>query len=104
MYRIKIVTAASPDDRQRDTRWQIHELPEPETLAALGRVATRHGFLNHVLIRTIKTLRGMGHEEADRVYARWSFARLRDFVKECAAERLSAQAPATIELQEMLNE
>lgn len=87
-----------------DTRWQVHDLPEPEVLAALGRVAARHGFLNHVLIRTLKTLEGLTIEEADRRFARWGNARLRDIVEARVRRRLGAEAPATLEFIGLLSE
>lgn len=87
-----------------DRRWHIHDLPEPEVLAALGCVAARHGFLNHVLIRTIKTLRQMTIEEADRTYALWGNGQLRDFVERCAVERLGKDHPAVSDLRDMLDE
>jgi hypothetical protein len=86
------------------TRWQVHDLPEADVLAALGRVATRHGFLNHVLIRTIKTLDGLTVEDADRRFARCGNARLREAVEARVVQRLGKDVPATRTLLEMLDE
>lgn len=87
-----------------NTRWQVPDLPEADVLAALGRVATRHGFLNHVLIRTIKTLDGLTIADADSRFAMWGFGRLREGVETRVKQRLGKDAPATLTLLEMLDE
>jgi hypothetical protein len=92
------------DSAKKDTRWHIHDLPDDEILRALGRVAARHGFLNHVLIRTIKTLARMSIQEADTKFARYGNARLRELVEKHASQRLGEQAEATVKLLALLAE
>jgi hypothetical protein len=89
-------------NQPKDTRWQVHELPEPDVQAALGRVTARHGFLDHVLIRTIKTLTGITFQEADVKYARWGSSRLRRLVDELATTRLGKESEAVTQLAAFL--
>jgi len=92
-------------NQQADTRWLVPHLPEDsELLAALGRVTIRHGFLDHVLKRTVKTLADLTIEEADRALARDGSASLRELIKKIAVQRLGKASTATLKLRALLGE
>ena len=87
------------------TDWQVLYVPEdPALLAALGKVAIRHGHLNHVLIRTIKTFAGLTIKEADFNLARVPMGVLRSRVEKIAREKLGEDSDAFKTLQSLLGE
>lgn len=79
-------------------------LPDGAVLAALGEVTIRHGFLDLVLRRTIKTLAGITVEEADKALARTGAAELRDLAERHAKRRLGKAHPAILQLKALLRE
>jgi hypothetical protein len=81
-----------------------HMPTDGETLAALGRVAVRHGFLELVLRRTVKTLAGLTVDEADRALAYDGPASLRDLAKKLANQKLGSASQATLKLRAVLAE
>lgn len=75
---------------------------EPELLAALGRVSIRHGFLDHILKHTIKTLSGLTIHEADSALAYDGSGALRDLVKKLATQKFGKASGVTLRLRAML--
>lgn len=79
-------------------------LPEPDRLAALGEVSIRHGFLDLVLRRTIKTLAGVTIAEADKALARAGARELRELVERHAKRRLGKGHPDVLRLKAILRD
>jgi hypothetical protein len=61
---------------------------DPAVLAAVGRVAIRHGQLQHVLRMTVKSILGLPAREALDATARQNFGALRERVRRLAKQRL----------------
>jgi len=70
--------------------WLIYMLmPEdPAVLAAVGKIALRHGQLDHVLRMTIKSLTGVSMNEALDAPARQGSRELRERIRKLARRRL----------------
>ena len=80
------------------------DIPEDLMLqAAVGRVAIRHGQLDHVLRMMVKTFRGITIMVAMKETKRWGSLRLRELIEELAAEKLGkTEAAALKELKRLL--
>jgi hypothetical protein len=87
-----------------DTSLLMPHLPEPDRLAALGEVSIRHGFLDLVLRRTIKTLAGVTIAEADKALARAGARELRDLVERHAKRRLGKGHPDVLRVKALLRD
>jgi hypothetical protein len=74
-----------------------------ELLAAVGRVALRHGHLELILRRTVKTLTEVSVEEGDAATARDSPSALRKRIKTLARRRLG-ECQALVKLQALLHQ
>lgn len=77
-------------------------MPPADVLAALGEISIRHGYLDLVLRRTIKTLARITIEESDKAFSRTSAGELRDLIERHARERLGRSHPALHRLQALL--
>lgn len=82
----------------------LPHLPEPEVLAALGEISVRHGFLDLVLRRTIKTLSGVTIEEADKALHRTGTGEMRGMIERLAKRRLRKEHPAVLKLKAVLTD
>jgi hypothetical protein len=80
------------------------DIPEDQMLqAAVGRIAIRHGQLDHVLRMTIKTFRGITIKAAMTETRRWGSSRLRECIEELAKEKLGQHESAALkELKRLL--
>lgn len=74
-------------------------LPEPDVLAALGEISVRHGFLDLILRRTIKTLAGITIAEVDKALSRTGAGEMRDLIERHAKRRLGKTHPAVLRLK-----
>lgn len=79
-------------------------LPEPDVLAALGEISVRHGFLDLVLRRTIKTLAGITIAEADKALSRTGAGEMRDLIERHAKRRLGKAHPVVLRLKAILRD
>jgi hypothetical protein len=70
--------------------WMIYmAIPEDQAvLAAVGKIALRHGQLDHVLRMTIKSLTGVSVNEAIDATARQGSRELRERIRKLARRRL----------------
>jgi hypothetical protein len=85
-----------------DTRFISFAIPEdPEFLKAIGEVSICHGFLDHMLKMTIKTLAGLSVNEALDATERATAAVLRERVHKLARQRLG-EGPALLKLEAIL--
>lgn len=90
---------ASDTDAKRVT----HYMPtDGETLAAMGRVAIRHGFLDLVLRRTVKTLARITVDQADLALATENSSTLRDMIKVFANQALGRNTDANLKVRALL--
>lgn len=80
----------------------FHLPNDTELLAALGRVAVRHGQLEYMLRMLIKSLRGLEIEEAKVLTKGWPVARLRTEVLGAGAEVLPEGTGALAYLEVMV--
>jgi len=71
-------------------------------LAAIGRVAVRHGFLDLILKRTVKTLADITPGEADRALAYETSRNVRDLIRRLAVHRLGKRSVAVLRLKAIL--
>ncbi|WP_300297343.1 hypothetical protein [Ferrovibrio sp.] len=79
-----------------------HALPdEPEVLAAIGRIALRHGQLDNQLKMLIRSLTGVSKEEALDATRRNGSSELRDRINKLARKRLGEGTPL-VKLQALL--
>jgi hypothetical protein len=83
--------------------WLIYSLiPEdPAVLAAVGKIALRHGQLDHVLRMTIKSLTGVSIKEALDATARQGSRELRERIRKLARRRLG-EGVALVRLEAIL--
>ena len=80
----------------------VFSLPDdPALLAAVGRVAIRHGQLDHVLRMMVKTLTGITIEEALDATERQGSAALRGRVRKLAKQKLG-EGEALVRLDALL--
>jgi hypothetical protein len=92
------------DDTTPGRSMLMPHLPDAEVLAALGQISVRHGFLDLVLRRTIKTLAGITFTEADKALSRTGAAEMRDLVERHAKRRLGKAHPAVLQLKAILRD
>lgn len=85
-----------------DTRMLLPHLPEADVLAALGEISVRHGFLDLVLRRTIKTLAGVTIEEADKALFRTGAGEMRGMIERLAKRRLRKEHSVFLKLKAIL--
>jgi len=76
----------------------FHVPSDPALLAAFGEVALRHEHLSHILRMTIKTLAGLGVDEALDATAFDGASLLRDRIRKLAKQRLG-EGKALLQLQ-----
>jgi hypothetical protein len=83
--------------------WMIHmAIPEDQAiLAAVGKIALRHGQLDHVLRMTIKSLTGVSANEAIDATARQGSRKLRERIRKLARRRLG-EGVALVQLEAIL--
>jgi hypothetical protein len=83
--------------------WMIYmAIPEDQAvLAAIGKIALRHGQLDHVLRMTIKSLTGVSANEAIDATARQGSRELRERIRKLARRRLG-EGVALVQLEAML--
>jgi hypothetical protein len=85
--------------------WLIAYIPDdPDLLAAIGLVAIRHGFLDLILKRTVKTLAGLTLDEADRALAYESSSNVRDLIRRIATRTLGKASVPVLKLRAILTE
>jgi hypothetical protein len=75
---------------------------DPAVLVAIGRVAIRHGQLNHGLKLTIRSIRGISVEQALAETKRKSPHQLRALIEEHARDRFG-EAPTLVRIRELLH-
>ncbi|MGE0467039.1 MAG: hypothetical protein AB7P44_11405 [Steroidobacteraceae bacterium] len=71
-------------------------------LAALGEVSIRHGFLDLILRRTIKTLANVTVVEVDKALARSGASEMRGMIERLAKRRLGKGHSAVLRLKAIL--
>jgi hypothetical protein len=71
----------------------LHIPDDPAVVAAIGRIALRHGQLDYILRMTIKTLGGLSIQDALDATARLGSRDLRERIRKLARQRLGEGAP-----------
>jgi hypothetical protein len=71
----------------------LHIPDDPSVVAAVGRIALRHGQLDYILRMTIKTLGGLSIQDALDATARLGSRDLRERIRKLARQRLGEGAP-----------
>jgi len=74
---------------------------DPALLAAIGRVAIRHGQLHHILRMAVKSVAGVTVEEAIDATERQTFADIARRARRLAKQRLG-EGPALVKLDALL--
>src|SRR4029077_20644193 len=88
---------------ERDARMISLGLPnDPSEVVAIGKVAIRHGQLDHGLKLTIRSIRGISVEQAFAETMRKSQHQLRALVEEHARNRFG-KAPNLVRIRELLH-
>jgi DNA-binding transcriptional MerR regulator len=82
----------------------LPHLPGAEVLAALGEISVRHGYLDLVLRRTIKTLSGVSIGEVDKALARTGAGEMQGMIDRLAKRRLRKEHPAVLRLKAILSD
>jgi hypothetical protein len=75
---------------------------DPSEVVAIGKVAIRHGQLNHGLKLTIRSIRGISVEQALAETKRKSVHQLQALVEEHARDRFG-EAPILVRIRELLH-
>jgi hypothetical protein len=75
---------------------------DPSEVAAIGKVAIRHGQLDHGLKLTIRSIRGLSVEQALAETKRKSVHQLQALVEEHARDRFG-EAPMLVRIRELLH-
>ena len=86
------------------TAMQDLVIPDEDTSAAVGTLVIVHGHLNHILVRTVKTLLDLDVKENDLRMAKAPMGLVFDRVRKHAIEVLGDSSPACIELNTWLSE
>ena len=88
---------------ERDARMISLGLPnDPSEVVAIGKVAIRHGQLDHGLKLTIRSIRGISVEQALAETKRKSMHQLGALVEEHARDRFG-EAPILVRIRELLH-
>ena len=77
---------------------------DPKLQAAVGRVAVRHGQMDHFLRMTIKSVSGLTIEQTMKQTKRLTSGPLCDRLSKYAGQRLGTHHPAVQKLEEILDE
>jgi hypothetical protein len=75
---------------------------DPVLLAAIGKIAVRHGQLDYVLRMTVKSIEGLGILDALDATERQSSSELRQRVRRLAKQKMG-DGPALVRLDALLN-
>jgi hypothetical protein len=85
-----------------EPKWIVYGIPpDVETLAAIGKIALRHGQLDHTLRMAIKTLAGVTISDALDATARQGSRELRERIRKLSRKRLG-EGPAVVQLDAIL--
>jgi hypothetical protein len=79
----------------------LHIPDDPAIVAAIGRIALRHGQLDYILRMTVKTLSGLSIQDALDATARLGSRDLRERIRKLARQRLG-EGPALLRLEAIL--
>lgn len=71
----------------------LHIPEDPAVVAAVGRIALRHGQLDYILRMTIKTLAGLSIKDALDATARLGSRDLRERIRKLGRQRLGESTP-----------
>lgn len=84
-------------------RWIIPHMPADEQLlAAVGRVALRHGYLDLMLKRIVMQLAELNSNEAESALQFESSSALRDLARKLSSRRFGRAAVATLKTKALL--